>query len=271
MKTNVGVLAIVVVLAIIEGSGITTYLVKTEINAKIVKQQTEILTLLKGKDASGESSVMADLQKKVANIETKVDGIAKVFAQVQKQGQAQNPQRPQEDFTTVHKIPVGDSAVNGKANAPVIITGFLDLQCPFSARFEPVIDEVLKAYPGKVSYMVKHFPLNFHKEAIPAAKAVLAAGEQKKYYEMLEAILKDNRGLTDDKLEKTAKGLRLNIKKFKQALANKKWDQIIAQDTKLGTEVGVRGTPTYYINGRKTKARTLEAFKAEIDAILNKK
>jgi protein-disulfide isomerase len=178
-----------------------------------------------------------------------------------------------EDFTKVYNIPIGKSPVLGAPEASVTITAFLDLECPFSARFQPVIDQVLAAYPGQIKYMVKHFPLSFHQRAKPAAKFLLAAGKQGKYWEMLAIILKDNKDLSDAKLDEMAKSLKLNLNLIKSDLKTNdaQWEKLIQEDFALGASVDVAGTPMYYINGRKTKARDLAAFKTEIDAILNTK
>jgi len=185
----------------------------------------------------------------------------------------QKADRPQEDYTTVHTIPLKNSVMTGSEKAPVTIVGFLDFQCPFSKKFQPVIDEVLTAYPDKVNYVVKHFPLNFHPEALPAAKAVLAAEAQGKGYEMAEKVLDNNRELGAEKYSELARGLGLDVKRFEKDLADQdeKWTKIIQDDFSLGQNIQVRGTPTYYLNGRKTPARSVDAFKAEIDRILENK
>lgn len=178
-----------------------------------------------------------------------------------------------EDFNKQHNIPVGDSPVQGEVDAPVTITGFLDLECPFSGHFQPVIDEVIAAYPGKVKYVVKNFPLSFHQRAKPAAKFLLAAGEQNKYWEMFTLILKDNKDLSDAKLNQIAKSLELDLNRIKEDLKkhDAEWDKLIWDDYNLGNKVEVAGTPTYYINGRKVKGRDLAAFKAVIEPILKGK
>jgi protein-disulfide isomerase len=206
----------------------------------------------------------------LTEVKEDVDVMAKVVKQAPQPQPAERPQPPQEDFDKVYEIPLEGAQIKGPKNAPVTIIGFLDLQCPFSKRFQPVIEETLAAYPGKVRYIVKDFPLGFHQEAIPAAKALRAAGEQGKYWEMLAAILENNNQLGADKYQELAKGIGLNVKKFSKDLAqnDEKWTKEIQEEFQLGTKVDVRGTPTYYLNGKKTMARTAEAFKAEIDKIL---
>lgn len=182
-------------------------------------------------------------------------------------------QPPPEDMTKVYNIDVAHSYVQGNKKAPVTIVEFMDFQCPFCARFHPVIQEVLKAYPDQVNYVLKNFPLSFHQQARPAAKAALAAGEQGKYYEMTALLIKNSSSLSDDKYKELAKELGLNVDQFTKDLKDKdgQWEDILSKDAQLAGEVQVRGTPTYFINGRRTMSRDLNAFKAEVDKILSEK
>ena len=85
--------------------------------------------------------------------------------------------RPQADPNKVYEIPVASSAVRGPKDAPVTITMFSDFQCPFCAQSQPIVEEVLKAYPKDVNFVMKQFPLRqIHPNADPAARAALAAG-----------------------------------------------------------------------------------------------
>ncbi len=99
------------------------------------------------------------------------------------------------------------------------IVAFDDYQCPFCARFHAPILEVLKAYPDKVNFMIKNFPLDFHPQAIPAAKAVLAAGEQGKYFEMSDALLADNKDLSEERFKKEAEKLLPEVTSMLDKLA----------------------------------------------------
>ena len=265
----------IIVVVIVFFSRITfmTTRVSSQLVSAINNQQREIAGLTQQISQLRELLVKIPLND-INNQQLKITGISQQLSQLMdlvSKGQRGRP--PSEDFTKVHAIPIGKSPVLGDPKAPVTITGFLDLECPFSSRFQPVIDQVLAAYPGQVKYVVKHFPLSFHRNAKPTAKVLLAAGKQGKYWEMLGIILKDNKDLSDKKLDEMAKNLKLNLNQFKADLKanDKEWEKLIQEDFELGTSVEVSGTPMYYINGRKTKARDLAAFKAEIDSILKLK
>jgi protein-disulfide isomerase len=150
----------------------------------------------------------------------------------------------------------------------VTIVAFDDYQCPFCARFHAPIVDVLKAYPDKVNFMIKNYPLPFHPQAIPSAKAVLAAGEQGKYFEMADALLADNKDLSEERFKKEAERLGLNVERFMKDYNDARWQDMIQKDLALGQNINVEGTPTFFINGRKSQARDLDSWKKEIDQIL---
>lgn len=275
-KTFIAVLA--VVLAGFLGVAVFSKQSKDPVLGEMMKQQAETMAVLKkleagvssgsqglGQDSSAVLIALQDLQRRVTLLETKIENAA------QAPQRPQQPQVPDEDYSKVYNIPVDHSPVRGPKNAPATIVSFVDFQCPFCSRFHAPILEVLKAYPDKVNYMVKNFPLPFHPEAKPSAKAAFAAGEQGKYFEMVDAILKDNSGLNAEKYKQLAKDIGLNADKFTKDLAEKdaQYEQWIAADMQLVDQVDVRGTPTFFLNGKKTMARDLATFQKEIDAILS--
>jgi len=284
MQERTFIVSVVIITAVFIGVTVAMQNNNAPAIRQMAEQQSQLITLLRKIDTYlSEGQVGAGGQPvfnaKFAELDKKLTEMLDIYHKVEKQAEAvkqqqQQPQRaqPSEEYTKVHEIPVAESTIKGVQDAPITITSFVDFQCPFSARFQPVIDAVLEAYPQKVNYVLKHFPLGFHSMAKPSGRAVQAAGEQGKYWEMVDLILKNSRTLSDEKFEEFAKDLGLNIKKFKKSYADEdgKWEKLIQADYDLGMKVGVRGTPTYYLNGRKTRSRTLEAFKQEIDEILSK-
>lgn len=213
------------------------------------------------------------LEQRIAVLEAQLKGLQQIFQQVQAPQRDVPAAPPSEDFTKVYDIEIAHSYVRGNKDAPVSIVEFVDFQCPFCARFHPPILEVLRSYPDKVNYVVKNLPLSFHPQARPAAKAAFAAGEQGKYTEMVDALLTDNSNLSDGKFQELAQKIGLNVKKFLKDYESKDtlWEDYIEKDIALGNRVNVRGTPTFFINGRKTNARDFASLKLEIDKILQEK
>lgn len=282
MEKRIVTLTLVAVVAIVLGVGIVSKQTRDPLLREILQQQSEILDtqdeiskkLDTSKDSGsnlGTSATIFEVLRKQQALEQR---IAKLEAQLAGGARPTNPQGPPpEDLSKVYDIPVAHTYVIGKKDAPVTITEFVDFQCPFCARFHTPTIEVLKNNPDKVNVLIKNFPLSFHPQARPAAKAALAAGEQGKYGEMATALLENGNALSEDKFKELAKGLGLNVDKFMKDFKDKdaQWEEIINKDMSLGSEVGVQGTPTFFINGKKTNARDVASMQAAVDQILQEK
>ena len=211
------------------------------------------------------SATLANIQTELGQIQGKISNIGSGNAQ---QPQPQGP--PPEDMNKVYNLPIGVSSVLGKSDAPVTITEFTDLQCPFCSRFYSAIKDVLAAYPNQVKVVIKNFPLPFHHNARPAAKLAMAANEQGKFQGMMESLLANGGDVSDDKVKGYAQSLGLDYNKLMADYKNKdaQWEKQIQDDMQLATSSDVRGTPTFYLNGHKTNARDLGSFKSEIDPLV---
>lgn len=223
-----------------------------------------------GKGLEGVLREQKLLGQRLAGIESRLKDLEVSARTPVKEVKGPEQRPPAEEDTKVYDIKAGQSLVKGDKNAPVTVVEFLDFQCPFSARFHPILTEVLKAYPQEVKYIAKNFPLSFHPQARPAAKAALAAGEQGKYWEMVDALLQNGNNLSEETFKKLAGDLGLRVEKFLKDLKEKdeEWEKRIEEDLALTRQINVRGTPTFFINGRKTAARDVESFKKEIDKAL---
>ena len=212
-----------------------------------------------------------DLEQRLTSLETQIKPILTAVADARNQQRQQLPGPPSDEYTKVYQVDVAQSTVKGNKNAKVTIVEFSDFQCPFSHKFHPLINDVLKVYPKDVNFILKNFPLSFHPNSRPAAKAALAAGEQGKYWEMVELLFENYDKLGEDKYKELAKQLGLNVDRFMKDYKDKdaQWEQNIQADESLADRVTVRGTPTFFINGRKTQARDLESWKQAVDQILN--
>ena len=165
-------------------------------------------------------------------------------------------------------LAVKHSPVEGPANAPITIYEFTDLQCPFCARASVTVDGLLAKYPGKVRLVTKNFPLPFHKEAEPAARALLAAHKQGKAHAMRAKIFEQYQQLSKDPelLIKLANELGLDVVRFERDMASDAISQQVKDDIKMGEQLGVRGTPNFFINGVPlTGAQPADRFEAIIE------
>jgi protein-disulfide isomerase len=141
------------------------------------------------------------------------------------------------------------SPFRGSPAAPITIVEFSDLQCPFCRQVSPVIEEVLGRFPGKVRWVFKHFPLPMHQDAPLAHEAVLAAGEQGRFWEMHDAIFGHQHAMKRTDLLDLARGLGLQVDRFTGDLDGGRFKAVVEQDRQEGERAGVSGTPTFFING----------------------
>jgi protein-disulfide isomerase len=142
----------------------------------------------------------------------------------------------------------------GKADAPLTMVEFTDLQCPFCRQFVlSTFDQLKKDWidTGKLRYISRDFPLDFHAQAMNAARAARCAGEQGKFWEMRLGLMRNANLLSPDYISKTADGMKLDMKSFTPCSASARFDAEIQAETAEGTRIGVSGTPTFVI-GRTT-------------------
>lgn len=139
--------------------------------------------------------------------------------------------------------------MKGKADAKVTIVEFSDFECPYCSRAVGPVEEILKAYPNDVKVYFMHFPLGFHKKAMPAAVAAQCANEQGKFWEFHDKMFELQRDLAVEKLGAWAKDLGLDMAKFEACQKNPATEAYVKADMKQAETAGVRGTPSFYING----------------------
>ena len=147
-------------------------------------------------------------------------------------------------------LDLSGSPVRGQENAPITIIEFSDYQCTFCARSVGTVKQVMDAYPGKVRWVFKNFPLPIHPDAPLAHKAAIVAGEQGKYWEMHDLIFENQKSMKREHLLAYAQKLKLDLAKFTAALDAPSPPAIISRDMEEGSRIGIRGTPTFLINGR---------------------
>ena len=164
------------------------------------------------------------------------------------------------------KVDVDGAPTRGPANAIVTLVEFSDFQCPFCANVTPLLVRLQREYPKNLRIVWKHFPLPMHAQARGAHRAAVAAGEQGKFWEMHDRIFARPGDLDRKTLENHARALGLDFAKFEKALDSPGVDAQIEDDISEGQSIGVRGTPTFVINGRVfSGALPYEAFKAQVE------
>jgi len=160
--------------------------------------------------------------------------------------------------------------VRGPDQAPVTIVEFSDFQCPFCKSAIPALQELMRQYPGGVRWVFKNYPLDFHPDSLLAHKAALAAGEQGKFWEMHDLIFANQGAIKRDDLLQSASQLGLDMKRFVVDLDGNRLQTVIDEDKAEGSRLGVTGTPTFFVNGKRmVGARPLAEYRALVEADLN--
>ena len=167
----------------------------------------------------------------------------------------------------------------GSDSAPIEITEYSDFECPFCASFAtvqmPVIREQLIA-TGKVRWRYRDFPLPTHAYSRYAALAAQCAGEQGKFWEMHDQLFtnhqwaqtaKNPRGL----FREFARGLGLDLDKYDACMDGQRYAGRVQASVQEGEARGVKGTPSFYVNGRPYQGRSAsDDFKALVDSLTKK-
>lgn len=166
-----------------------------------------------------------------------------------------------------YDIPIETSYTLGPADAPITLVEFSDYQCPYCRRWHAeVYEQLLAAYPGKIKFVYRHLPLDsIHPEAIPAAEASMCAGEQDAFWKYHDKLF-SGESLGSEVYLEYARDLGLDMKSFQSCVNERKYQQAVADDTNFAIDLGIRSTPTFFINGLAiVGAQPLDVFKQVID------
>jgi protein-disulfide isomerase len=155
----------------------------------------------------------------------------------------------------------------GPADAPITIVEFSDFQCPFCRRWhDETYEPLLAAYPGKIRIVYRHLPLvSIHPDAFSAAEAVMCAGDQNVFWQYHDKLF-SGESLGNAVYEQYARELSLDLPAFVDCITEHKFQQEIEADSDFAVNLGVRSTPTFFVNGLAiVGAQPLDVFKQVID------
>ena len=149
---------------------------------------------------------------------------------------------------------------------------FSDFECPFCSKAEETVSQVMEKYAGKVRLVFRHFPLSFHPHAPKAAEAVACAPTTRASSgRCTSSSSPTRRRLSVEELKQHAASVGLDKAKFDECLDTGKMKALVDADTKAGGDVGVTGTPAFFINGKLISgAQPVGEFEKIIDAELKK-
>ncbi|MFZ3264597.1 MAG: thioredoxin domain-containing protein [Terriglobales bacterium] len=145
----------------------------------------------------------------------------------------------------------------GRADAPVTIVEFTDYQCPFCRKYHTAnFPELKKNYidTGKVRFVSRDLPLDFHPNAQRAAEAAWCAGEQNKYWELRDTMITNSTDLSKEAIAKYAQTDALDLASFQACADADKYKAEIQKSIADAGTVGISGTPSFVIGKTSTDA-----------------
>jgi len=186
-------------------------------------------------------------------------------------GSQTTPAQSQQQPATATGVPGAEPAhVLGPPNAPVKLEEFGDFECPPCGLFHPILEQMHAEFGDKLQITFREFPLvPTHQHALAAASSAEAAGLQGKFWEMHDLLYEHQNDWKKEfdvrpVFEGYAKQIGLDVERYKRDLGGDLVAQRIFQDGKRGHSLGVKGTPTVFMNGREVPFENLPAEKLRV-------
>lgn len=162
--------------------------------------------------------------------------------------------------------------VVGNNTKGVTLLEYGDYQCPFCGQYYPLVKQVAEKYKNDIAFQFRNLPLTQnHKNAFAAARAAEAASLQNKFWEMYDLLFQNQDAWSESStarsiFEQYAAQLGLDVEKFKTDFASEQVNDTINADVAAYKKTGEpMSTPTFFLNGKKIKAASLEEFSTLID------
>ncbi len=159
--------------------------------------------------------------------------------------------------------------IQGNAQAACTLVEYGDYQCPSCGQAYPVVKRVQERFGDRLRFVFRNFPLEQHPYAEPAAETAEFAAAHGKFWEMHDALYENQGSLSDELLSELTTALGLDSQALASALRSGEFEPRVEVDLESGGRSGVRGTPTFYINGTRhdgsyDAASLMEAIEGEL-------
>ncbi len=147
----------------------------------------------------------------------------------------------------------GNDVFQRDASKPILFEEFSDFECPYCKEFHPIVEKLRTDFPN-VQFRYAYFPLeNLHKYAFPAAESAecVRKNESSEVFQKYVSAVYASSNLQPETLKSLAQESGANTEKLSTCISTKESQARIKNDLKEGTQRGVTGTPTVFINGKK--------------------
>ena len=213
-----------------------------------------ITLLLLGQSARAEildSLIDGVFEKKVLEVIMRNPEVIEKTMQnyVEKKRKQQEAEQLAESIKNKVIVNHGESPSLGNKNAKYQLVVFTDFECPYCKKGDDTIQALKAKYGNDLLIVQKNYPLAFHKNAIPAAKAALAAHQQGKFFEYSKLLFQNQKDIGSEFYIKTATDLKLDLNKFNKDMESDKVAKLLAADLEAANKVGVDSTPNFILNG----------------------
>lgn len=158
------------------------------------------------------------------------------------------------------KINIEGSPFRGNPDSKVVLVAFSDFQCPFCRLSELTLDSILHQFKDSIKFVFKQYPLDsscnpyiknsLHASACISAKASICAGKQNRFWEYHDYLFLTARKFDQKSLTRYASILGLDSDQFTTCLEQPEQSESILRDIEQARELRIRGTPTFFLNGR---------------------
>jgi len=204
--------------------------------------------------AASQSSVSSSLEDQVVQImRDHPEVILESVQAYQKQQYKQQQQAQQAFLQEMRANPqkmIGGSPTTGSLEQKIVLVEFSDFQCPYCAQANQRLKQFMANHQDEVTLVYKNFPLTaIHHDAMPAAKAAWAAGQQGKFWQYHDALFAQQDKLGEALYVATAKTLNLDLDQFNQTRSGDAASKAIQQDMEIAQMLGIAGTPFFVMNG----------------------
>lgn len=168
--------------------------------------------------------------------------------------------------------------VEGKGQTGIKLVEYGDYQCPFCEQYYPIAKQVAAEFNDQIYFQFRNFPLvNIHQNAFAGARAAEAAALQGKFWQMHDTLYENQKQWSESSnpnqyFKQYAQQLGLNVSRFDKDYSSNKVNDSINADMAEGNKLGIQGTPTFFLDGKKIEVNAdISSFETQIKAAIAKK